>query len=51
LLGIDGKIFVTQGKALTASAARDVRILVVGNPCNTNCLVAYNNGRDIPAER
>ncbi len=29
----------------------DVRILVVGNPCNTNCLVAYNNGRDIPAER
>jgi malate dehydrogenase len=51
LLGINGKIFVTQGKALAASAARDVRILVVGNPCNTNCLVAYNNGRDIPAER
>src|SRR5437870_6833267 len=51
LLGINGKIFVTQGKALAANAARDVRILVVGNPCNTNCLVAYNNGRDIPAER
>ena len=33
------------------NAAKDVRILVVGNPCNTNCLVAYNNGRDIPAER
>src|SRR5690349_9723469 len=51
LLGINGKIFVGQGEALAANAARDVRILVVGNPCNTNCLVAYNNGRDIPAER
>jgi malate dehydrogenase len=51
LLGINGKIFVGQGKALAAKAARDVRILVVGNPCNTNCLVAYHNGRDIPRER
>ncbi len=51
LLGINGKIFVSQGKALAANAARDVRILVVGNPCNTNCLVAYNNGRDIPPDR
>ncbi|MBV9126146.1 MAG: malate dehydrogenase [Planctomycetes bacterium] len=51
LLGINGKIFVGQGKALAAQAASDVRILVVGNPCNTNCLVAYHNGRDIPAER
>ncbi len=51
LLGINGKIFVGQGKALAANAAKDVRILVVGNPCNTNCLVGYNNGRDIPAER
>jgi malate dehydrogenase len=51
LLGINGKIFIGQGKALAANAAKDVRILVVGNPCNTNCLVAYNNGRDIPAER
>src|SRR5579862_509310 len=51
LLGINGKIFVGQGKALAANAAKDVRILVVGNPCNTNCLVAYKNGRDIPAER
>jgi malate dehydrogenase len=51
LLGINGKIFVGQGKALAANAAPDVRILVVGNPCNTNCLVAYANGRDIPAER
>jgi malate dehydrogenase len=51
LLGINGKIFVGQGKALAAGADRDVRILVVGNPCNTNCLVAYHNGRDIPPER
>jgi malate dehydrogenase len=51
LLGINGKIFVGQGKALAAKAASDVRILVVGNPCNTNCLVAYHNGRDIPVER
>jgi malate dehydrogenase len=51
LLGMNGKIFVGQGKALAARAAKDVRILVVGNPCNTNCLVAYNNGRDIPADR
>ena len=51
LLDINGKIFVGQGKALAAHAAKDVRILVVGNPCNTNCLVAYHNGRDIPRER
>jgi malate dehydrogenase len=51
LLGINGKIFVGQGKALAARAAKDVRILVVGNPCNTNCLVAYHNGRDVPHER
>ena len=51
LLDINGKIFVGQGKALAAKAAADVRILVVGNPCNTNCLVARSNGRSIPAER
>lgn len=51
LLGINGKIFVGQGKALAANAAADVRICVVGNPCNTNCLVAYRNGKSIPAER
>jgi malate dehydrogenase len=51
LLDINGKIFVGQGKALAAHAATDVRVLVVGNPCNTNCLVAYHNGKDIPAER
>jgi malate dehydrogenase len=51
LLGMNGKIFVGQGKAIAGGAAKDVRILVVGNPCNTNCLVAYSNGRDIPADR
>jgi malate dehydrogenase len=51
LLDINGKIFIGQGKALAAHAASDVRILVVGNPCNTNCLVAYHNGKSIPAER
>jgi len=51
LLGINGKIFVGQGQALAANAAKDVRVLVVGNPCNTNCLVGYRNGKGIPAER
>jgi malate dehydrogenase len=51
LLGLNGKIFVGQGQALAKNAASDVRILIVGNPCNTNCLVAYLNGRDIPADR
>jgi malate dehydrogenase len=51
LLGMNGKIFVGQGQALARNAAPDVRILVVGNPCNTNCLVAYRNGREIPPER
>jgi malate dehydrogenase len=51
LLGMNGKIFVGQGQALAKNAASDVRILIVGNPCNTNCLVAYTNGRDISADR
>ncbi len=51
LLGINGKIFTGQGKAIEANAASDARILVVGNPCNTNCLIAMNNARDIPADR
>src|SRR3954465_2524481 len=51
LLGMNGKIFVGQGQALARRAAPDVRVLIVGNPCNTNCLVAYQNGRDVPAER
>ncbi len=51
LLDKNGKIFIGQGKALAAKAASDVRILVVGNPCNTNCLVAYRNGQAIPKDR
>jgi malate dehydrogenase len=51
LLGMNGKIFVGQGQALAKNAAKDVHILIVGNPCNTNCLVAYRNGQDIPADR
>lgn len=51
LLGINGKIFIGQGKAIEKNAAHDVRVLVVGNPCNTNCLIAMNNARGVPAER
>jgi malate dehydrogenase len=51
LLGINGKIFTGQGKAIQANAASDIRTLVVGNPCNTNCLIAMENARDIPRNR
>ena len=51
LLGINGKIFIGQGQAIARNAAPDVRILVVGNPCNTNCLIAMNNAKSIPANR
>jgi len=51
LLGINGKIFTGQGNAIQKNAASDVRVLVVGNPCNTNCLIAMNNARDIPSDR
>src|SRR6266446_1664100 len=51
LLGINGKIFVGQGRALEKNAAADVRVLVVGNPCNTNCLIAMNNAKEIPRDR
>lgn len=51
LLGINGKIFIGQGQAIQKTAASDVRILVVGNPCNTNCLIAMNNARSIPSDR
>ena len=51
LLGINGKIFTGQGQAINNSAASDVRVLVVGNPCNTNCLIAMNNAPDVPNER
>lgn len=51
LLGINGKIFTGQGQAIEKNAASDVRVLVVGNPCNTNCLIAMNNARGIPDDR
>ena len=51
LLGINGKIFIGQGQAIEKNAAADVRILVVGNPCNTNCLIAMNNAKSIPRDR
>ena len=51
LLGINGKIFVGQGKAIEKNAANDVRIHVVGNPCNTNCLIAMHNAKGIPVDR
>lgn len=51
LLGINGKIFVGQGKAIEQNAAPDVRVLVVGNPCNTNCMIAMRNAPKIPRDR
>ncbi|MFZ2112595.1 MAG: malate dehydrogenase [Solirubrobacteraceae bacterium] len=51
LLGENGKIFTGQGKALNERAASDLKVLVVGNPANTNCLIAMNNAQDIPRER
>ena len=51
LLGINGKIFIGQGQAIEKNAASDVRVLVVGNPCNTNCLIAMNNAKEIPSDR
>lgn len=47
LLADNGKIFVTQGKALNQSASKDVRVFVVGNPCNTNCLIAMSHAPKI----
>ncbi len=51
LLEANGAIFTVQGKALSDNAAADVRILVVGNPANTNSLIAMNNAPNIPNER
>ena len=51
LLGTNGRIFIGQGQAIEKHAAADVRILVIGNPCNTNCLIAMNNAKSIPRER
>jgi malate dehydrogenase len=51
LLNINGGIFQPQGRAIAAHAASDVRVLVVGNPCNTNCLIARSNAPDVPEDR
>jgi malate dehydrogenase len=51
LLEVNGGIFKPQGRALAEHAASDVRILVVGNPCNTNCLIARSNALEVPADR
>jgi malate dehydrogenase len=51
LLEANGAIFKPQGRALNEHAAEDVKVLVVGNPANTNCLIAMHNAPDIPSER
>ncbi len=51
LLEANGGIFKPQGEAINAGAAEDIKVLVVGNPANTNCLIAQQNAPDIPAER
>ena len=51
LIKVNGPIFVGQGQALSEVAADDVRVTVVGNPANTNALIAMNNAGDIPADR
>jgi malate dehydrogenase len=51
LLTVNGGIFTAQGRAIADSAADDVRVLVVGNPCNTNCLIAAANAPEVPRER
>lgn len=51
LLNINGKIFITQGRAINENAADGVRVFVVGNPCNTNCLIAMHHAPDVPRDR
>jgi len=51
LIKINGPIFTSTGKAIEAAAADDVRVLVIGNPCNTNCLIAMNNAPKVPRDR
>lgn len=51
LIRINGPIFTSTGKAISDAAADDVRVLVVGNPCNTNCLIAMNNAPNVPNDR
>ncbi len=51
LLSANGGIFQPQGRAIAANAASDIRVVVVGNPCNTNCLIARSNAPEVPADR
>ncbi|MBK1881002.1 malate dehydrogenase [Luteolibacter pohnpeiensis] len=51
LLGINGRIFTGQGQAIAKNAAKNIRVLVVGNPCNTNALIAKNNAAGVPSDR
>jgi len=51
LIKINGPIFEGQGKAINNNAADDIRVVVVGNPCNTNALIAMHNAPDVPKER
>ncbi len=51
LLNVNGGIFGPQGRAIADNAATDVRVLVVGNPCNTNCLIARSNAPEVPSDR
>lgn len=51
LLGINGKVFVGQGQAINDHAKSSVRVVVVGNPCNTNCLIAMKSAPNIPNEQ
>jgi malate dehydrogenase len=51
LIRVNGPIFTSTGRAIEAVAASDVRVLVVGNPCNTNCLIAMNNAPNVPRDR
>ena len=51
LIRINGPIFTNTGKAIQAAAAKDVRVVVVGNPCNTNCLIAMSHAPDVPRDR
>lgn len=51
LLQINGGVFTKQGRAINDYAAKDVRVFVVGNPCNTNCLIAMHNAPDVPRDR
>lgn len=51
LIRINGPIFTSTGKAINAAAAKDVRVVVVGNPCNTNCLIAMSHAPKVPRDR